>query len=183
MVEQAQSIRLSRPRRPLGVSLAIAFAVLLFTVIPLLQLGEVLLIRQHIYGSLTDSGIQPIGVGGEILGVSENTLALRGCVAVAFFVVSILAWRGRPTVTRILFVIGVLGLTGLHFAEILTRSLQQPDFEGGFTSLDSLLRALAAGQFFANLLVLLYVIWYMNRGPARAFYRGYYLPEDTLTKT
>jgi hypothetical protein len=28
-------------------------------------------------------------------------------------------------------------------------------------------------------LVSFYVVWYLNRGPARAFYRGYYLPDPS----
>lgn len=179
MVPAKQDLNDARPHRPFGVSLAIVFTALLFTIIPLLQVGELLLIRQRIYDSLMDSGIQPIGVGGEIEGVSDTTLIVRGIFAIIVFVIAVFAWRGRPAVSRLMLVLAVFLMTGLRFIEIVTNSLTQPDFQGGFTSFDSVFRVLSAGQFFASLVVLLYVAWYMNRGPARAFYRGYYLPEDT----
>ena len=43
-------------------------------------------------------------------------------------------------------------------------------------------RTLAAAQVPLFVLVPLYVLWYLNRAPARAFYRGYYLP-DPADKT
>lgn len=184
MMSQANlDIQIRRPHRPFGVSLAIVLTVLLFTVIPLLQIGQLLLIRQHIYESLMEDGVQPIGVGGEIQGVSEITLIVRGLFAAIVFVIAVFAWRGRPSVSRLLLVLVVFVITGLRFIEIVTQSLARTDFQTGFTSFDSLIRVLAAGQFFASLAVLVYVTWYMNRGPARAFYRGYYLPDDTQTLT
>jgi hypothetical protein len=45
-------------------------------------------------------------------------------------------------------------------------------------------RSLLASRALLTLLVPLYVLWYMNRAPARAFYRGCYLAEpDGQRKT
>jgi hypothetical protein len=41
---------------------------------------------------------------------------------------------------------------------------------------DALERVLRDSYFVLGGGVMLYTLWYMNRGPARAFYRGYYLP-------
>ena len=59
---------------------------------------------------------------------------------------------------------------------------QSPQFSA--SSLDGIMQSLATGQFILELFVLVYVVWYMNRGPARAFYRGYYLtdPAETISQ-
>jgi hypothetical protein len=167
-----------RPPRPFGVSLAIIFTILLFTVIPLLQVGELFIIRQRIYSALIEDGLQPIALGGGISGVSDSTLFLRGTFALTFLIIAIFAWRGRPPAIRRILIAAVLLLTAIRLIEIIAQATQQPNLESGFNSFDSILQVLAAGQFFADLLLLLYVAWYMNRASARAFFRGYYLPEE-----
>jgi hypothetical protein len=58
------------------------------------------------------------------------------------------------------------------------RLLRTPSLEDGFTSADAIFDALRSGEVLLMLLVALYVVWYMNRAPARAFYRGYYLKRE-----
>jgi hypothetical protein len=45
-------------------------------------------------------------------------------------------------------------------------------------SLDKLAILLRPTLFIFYVVLPLYVVWYLNRAPSRAFYRGYYLPEE-----
>jgi hypothetical protein len=77
---------------------------------------------------------------------------------------------------RFIMVGAVILLTVIQLISVVASQLSAPDFQAGSSSLDGLMNSIGIGQFILQLLVLLYVAWYMNRGPARAFYRGYYLP-------
>jgi hypothetical protein len=69
------------------------------------------------------------------------------------------------------------GLTLFSIASVVIGQLSQQDLANGVSSLDSILKPLSLGEFVMGFLVTFYVVWYLNRGPARAFYRGYYLPK------
>jgi hypothetical protein len=49
-----------------------------------------------------------------------------------------------------------------------------PTLDQGIDSAQSLSNTVLTGRIVGSILVALYVIWYANRAPARAFYRGYY---------
>jgi hypothetical protein len=169
-----------RPSRPLGVALAILTSVFLFTLLPMMQVGLVVVVQQH-FATLNfpDSGPQPIEVGGDFLGVSPVNMLIQGVLALAFLVIAVLAWRGRPARIRYIFVGAVIGLTLIKIGVMLVQVLSSPDFVQGYSSLDSLTSAFGRIQAGFELLVMTYVVWYLNRGPARAFYRGYFLPPHT----
>jgi len=77
---------------------------------------------------------------------------------------------------RFILMISCAGLTLFNILNIVAGQLSQQNLDAGVSSLDSILNSLSLGQFTVGILVTFYVVWYLNRGPARAFYRGYYLP-------
>jgi len=167
-----------RPGRPFGVSLAIIASVFLFTIIPLLQIGAVLSVRQHFLNmdfQDEELGLDPIAIGGDFLGVSESVIFFQGILSIIFLMIAVAAWRGRPANMRFILVAAVAGLTLLKFVTVVAQVLSQPTMQAGFSSMDNLMQSLGIGQLVIEVLVVLYVAWYMNRAPARAFYRGYYL--------
>ena len=94
-----------------------------------------------------------------------------------FLVVSVLAWRGKPRRIRLIFVISVILIT-LMVIGLTALSLGTPKtLAQGLDSSADLDNTLLRTRAVVSILVALYVIWYVNRGPARAFYRGYYLPD------
>ncbi|MBL8163589.1 MAG: hypothetical protein JNJ61_16510 [Anaerolineae bacterium] len=170
---------MQRPPRPFGVSLAIIAAFFMFSLLPLLQVGLLLVVQSRFNSvSLPEDYPQPI-TGGEILGLSSSGLLLQLAVAIAFLLVAALAWRGRPPVMRFIFVSVVVLLTVVKLVVLVAGRLAAAEVQVGVSSLDSIVSSVQAGQLVIEALVTLYVLWYMNRGPARAFYRGYYLPEGS----
>ncbi len=173
---------MKQPSRPFGVTLAILASLFMFSIIPLLEVGMVLLVRQHFLNvQLGDDGLQPIAMGGDFLGVSPVNMAIQGVIGITFLIVGILAWFGRPASIRYVLIVAVLGLTIFRFLLTLSLFATQPGIEGGISSGDSIFDGFSVVQFVLNVAVMLYVVWYMNRGPARAFYRGYYLNDKDQT--
>ncbi|HEX2909068.1 MAG TPA: hypothetical protein VHO69_19500 [Phototrophicaceae bacterium] len=174
-----------RPGRPLGVSLAIVASLFLFTLLPLLQVGMILVLRQRFVNlDFAGEGEQPIFSGADVVGgVPMGQIVFQGALSLAFLVIAVLAWRGKPGRIRLIFVVGVVLLTAIRFVTVVIQRFSEQNLQLGISSADSIFQSLALGQLAAELLVTLYVMWYMNRGPARAFYRGYYLaaPPETAT--
>ncbi|GIL12201.1 MAG: hypothetical protein BroJett038_09210 [Chloroflexota bacterium] len=169
---------MERPGRPLGVSLAIIASALVFSLLPLLQVGMVLTIRQVRLNSLNQdlSEDVPAFSGADLIGgISETELLVQGILGLGFLGLAVLAWRGRPPALRFMLVGAVVLLTGIKLAAIIAQSLAQQNLQIGMSSADSIFQSLSVGQLAVEFLVMLYVVWYMNRGPARAFFRGYYL--------
>lgn len=172
-----------KPGRPFGVSLAILASVIVFSLIPLGQLTMFITVRQFInnrseqfelpYG---DEEI-PVGeTGGSLDDGFDNTqIVVQLVMSLGFLVIAFFAWRGKPAYMRFVLMGTVLLLTLINLALIVIPQLENsPQTSGG--SLDGLLASLQLGQIALIVLVPIYVVWYLNRGPARAFYRGYYLP-------
>jgi hypothetical protein len=171
-----------RPGRPFGVSLAIIASACLFSILPLLQVGLILMVRQHFLNmDFQDSGMDMIAMGGDLLGVAESSLILQGFLSLLFLLIAIFAWRGKPQSMRFILVGAVFLLTLIKLISVIAPLFVQPTPQIGTSSLDGIMQSLATGQFILELFVLAYVVWYMNRGPARAFYRGYYLTEPMET--
>jgi hypothetical protein len=165
-----------KPKRPFGLTIAIVITVLFYAVLPLLFVAGRFMIEDYV--SREQEIVLPDGTvtTAQLSGV-ENTLPISalliqvgisgGVIGLAFF-----AFRGRPSWIRWLFMLAVAAIalyTALEWFNIVTDST----LEGG--SGDVL------GDILNVILVLIvppYVLWYMNRSPARAFYRGYYTDED-----
>jgi hypothetical protein len=107
------------------------------------------------------AGIDFIGGSVGWLGVSLGALTLIACVA---------AWIGRPRGVR-LFLIGMVWIQVIFNLARLIASLSSaptlPEVGGTFLNNASVLICQAP----LLTLVPLYVTWYLNRAPARQFYR------------
>lgn len=170
-----------RPSRPLGLTLAILASIMLFTIVPLMQASMIALIEDRVRSQpLTIPGqadpIEPLAVGGSFAGVDSGILILQTALGIAFLVIALLAWRGRPSFARYTFIGAIITLTALTLLATLAPLFAQRAADAGFDSGESISRSLLWLRLIFTILVPLYVLWYVNRGPARAFYRGYYLP-------
>jgi hypothetical protein len=152
---------------------------LLFGILPLTQLSIPLIIQSRMAQIDLGTGEGPVFAGGNFEGVSDIQSFIQFLFTVIFIGVCIAAWIGRPPRIRIIMTAGVILSTALQFLfVIIPRLATQPDFQQGITSGDGLIRAATLIQFVISMLVSLYVVWYLNRAPARAFFRGYYLPDE-----
>lgn len=166
-----------KPQRTLGVSIAIIFSVLLFSVLPIVQMITVLGVRERFRAvEFLESGG---AIGGDLGGVADSAILLQLVIGIAFIVIGFFAWRGRPSWIRWVLTLSVFAVTVLTVFTSLQSLAQPVDISQGISSGDAGGMALLQTRLVVTVLVSLYVIWYMNRGPARAFYRGYYLPEKT----
>ncbi len=163
-----------RPGRPLGLSLAIIISLMLFSVLPIAQVIIFLALRQRFQNMefLEGGG----AIGGDMQ-FSDSALIWQVIGGAIFLVIAVLAWRGKPTSIRYVLIIAVLILTAITIGITLVSLNSAPDIQFGVDSAQSLQDSLLRGRLIVTALVSLYVVWYVNRGPARAFYRGYYLPE------
>lgn len=120
----------------------------------------------------------PTIIGADVLEISQPTLLVQAVLALAFLVVAVMTWRGKPASVRLIFVGLVFLLTAGNLIQLLTFiTTPLPSPQTGIDSAGDLSRTLAVSQLCVTLLIPGYIIWYMNRGPARAFFRGHYLPD------
>jgi hypothetical protein len=170
---------MQKPGRPLGVSIAIVASVMLFSVFPLLDGLLLLVFRWRLRDfRMEDSALgQPMLMGSNFTGLTDDVLLVHVVLALVFLVIAVLAWRGRPASIRYVMIAAVLLIMAYTAVSSLLPVLQPVDFQSGFDSGRDVLRGLILSRLGASALISLYVLWYLNRAPARAFYRGYYLPE------
>lgn len=164
-----------KPGRPLGLSIAIIASTMLFSLLPLAQALFYLSFKLRFQNIefLEGGG----ATGGSIEGISDLQLALQFVTGIGFLVLALFAWRGRPAVMRLLFVGAVLLLAAATVITTLLSFRGEVTVEQLFDPVAALSDTLVRARLIFTLLIALYVVWYVNRGPARAFYRGYYLSE------
>jgi len=168
-----------KPGRPFGVTLAIGLSVLFYTIFPLMIVGSVLLVERH-FSNAADNA-NPFGEaamsGGDFRGgVTDTQLILQAGVAIAFLIIALITWRGRPAFMRYVFMASVLVMGAVAIVMSLQSSQGTADAGISGGSLDGVSDILELlGVIAQGMLIPLYVTWYLNRGPARAFFRGYYL--------
>lgn len=170
-----------KPYRPFGVTIAILLAVVFYSLIPLFFTGQLLLVESH-FNSRPDvwvfpqESVEEIARGGNLTGdITRLDMMVQVVLALVFMVIAFFAWRGKPHWMRYVFAVSVIGISAMTIV-IFVFPAPTADMSGG--SLDGLARLLRPGVFAWYVLLPLYVVWYLNRAPARAFYRGYYLPEE-----
>jgi hypothetical protein len=157
---------------------------MLYTLFPLALLAMVLIVQRHFQNlDFSGSGIEPIAVGGDFMGVNPINLVIQAIVSLVYLVIAVFAWIGRPSSIRYIMLAAVLLMTLYSLLQTISQTLAQPTISQGVSSLDATLSSASCGQFALSTLVTLYVAWYLNRGPARAFYRGYYLPDPDETNS
>lgn len=171
-----------KPHRPLGLTIAILVAIIFYSIIPLLFTAQLLLVEAHMASMETewyvdeDDTVEQIASGGDLTGgITRFDMIVQGVLAVIFLGVAFFAWRGKPRIMRHVYVLAVI-ITSLVTLFVTIFPSATGGLSGG--SLDSFSRLLNPTVLVFNILLPLYVIWYLNRAPARAFYRGYYLPEE-----
>ncbi len=170
----------SRPRRTLGISLALLMTTIFYTVIPLIQVGFTAYIRYRTYrsGVLVGASFDSIGGALGIISVTNGDLLARAVPALIYLIVAILGLRGKPSIVRHLVVGGAIVLPLWYGLLIYLQLLE--DRQLGVMSSNTLAVLLQNSYLVMSVLATLYTVWYMNRAPARAFYRGYFIePEQT----
>jgi hypothetical protein len=165
-----------KPGRTLGLSLAIITSVFLFTVIPLAQVSVLLMLQQRFARVEVELGEAGYSYsGGEISGLSEPGMIILTVLGVAFLFIAVLAWRGRPPYMRQVLSGAVIVLTIITVGLTVRALLADDTLSTGLDSGSGLGDVLLQGRLGLSILIPAYVLWYINRGPARAFFRGYYL--------
>ncbi len=171
----------SKPVRTFGLSLAIFASVMLFTLLPLLQVAMIVAVRVRLQSLSLDvpgeaAAVTPLSAGGSFVGVSDANLVVQAIVGVVFLIIAFFAWRGRPSWIRFVMIGAVVALTALTIFFSVVPLTADPDLANGLDSSAAIAQVLLSSRMVLSIFVAFYVVWYVNRGPARAFYRGYYLP-------
>lgn len=184
-----QSQNTPKPGRPLGLSLGIFFCLMLYTFAPLAMLGIHLYINDKFYDmedmviTLPDgTEMESIMAGSDANLVTPERLIIEGGLSLIFLMVGMLAWLGRPRHIRYVLLAMVVGLAGINAVAIIIDLMRPITLNDGYSSGNALASTFNMGRLIANVLIPLYLAWYINRAPARAFYRGYYLPDPNETK-
>ncbi|MBZ0298270.1 MAG: hypothetical protein K8J31_00930 [Anaerolineae bacterium] len=166
---------MDKPGRPLGLSIAIIISLMLYTLLPFAQVIFMLSLRQQFQ---TIEFLEAGGaIGGDLKGLQDLNLLLPVLNGVIFLVVAVLAWRGGSRLIRPVFVLSVVLITMVTILLTVRAMGIPPSAQAGLDSATAAVDTLLEARIIASVLIALYVIWYANRGPARAFYRGYYLPD------
>ncbi len=164
-----------RPPRTFGLSIAIISSVILFTVMPLAQVIWLGLLRWRLRDLDYGSGLPPFAVGGDYGDIGGGQLIIRVAFGLLFLMIAAFAWTGRPRGIRWIMLAAVLIMTAFTIIVTLVPLFQAQTLAQGIDSGDTFRHVILGAQLFLSVLIPLYVVWYINRGPARAFYRGYYL--------
>lgn len=149
-----------RVRRPLGLTLAIIGVAILYGILPL---AEVYFL--HRVTATADDELYLLG-GVDV----SQWVWIQGAVGAVILIICILAWWGRPPWIRFVMVGALVLLTIINLYRVFeaVTGTTDPIF-GGQTQ--SIMRGFLRCQLPAIILVPLYAAWYLNRAPARAFYR------------
>jgi hypothetical protein len=144
--------------RPLGLSIAILSAAVLYGIVPLLPLILVAIVATSGHDLSAD--------------VLTSTVWIDTTLAILTLITALLAWLGRPYQSRWFLLIIVWLSTGFHLLQ-----LAKPAPAPGTTSAEigGTLSGLSQSATYCLIpflvLVPLYITWYLNRAPARAFYQ------------
>ena len=172
----------ARPKRTAGISLALLVTIIFYTVIPLVQVGFTTYIRfvSNRNNALVGANFDTIGGGLGITAVTDGDLLARAVPALIYLLIAILGWRGKPSLVRYL-VIGSAVTLPLWYGLLIYLQLLE-DQRLGVLSSNAFAVLLQNTYLVTSVLAALYTMWYMNRAPARAFYRGYYLESEIPTE-
>lgn len=178
----------TKPGRPFGVTIAIIVSVIMYSFLPLTQVVIILGVEQIVndVSDGIDLTVDASASGGDFRGgVTDGQLITQSAFSLIFLGVAIMAWRGRPSYMRFVLIGSVLILALINIGLIIIPQLTQSD--SGLTgasggSLEDAFASLQITQIILLILVPIYVVWYLNRGPARAFYRGFYLEREEKQK-
>jgi len=142
-----------RPARPRGLTIALLACTVLYGLYPL---------ATGLFFLLPALGRPQYTV--------EPRTVLDIVISLAFLALLIPAWRGRPPRTRLILTAAVIGLMLLNLGTAVYDLTNQPALTLDSTSQISQATTTCSIPIYAQLT--LYIVWYLNRYPARAFYRG-----------
>lgn len=167
-----------RPSRPFGLTLAILMTTVLFSLLPIIIAVQTWAIRNH-FETMRERMIEESNgvIPNELVFGMENLpnvnyVLLAG--AIIYLGVAVFAWIGRPAWVRWVMQGMIVLFTLINLITALTPP-QQTD--GGLSSGQDIVPALLNLQLCFSAFIAFYTLWYINRAPARAFYRGYYLKD------
>lgn len=174
----------NRPPRTFGLIVAIVTSAIMFSFIPLAQVGIVIAIQTHVGAAVatipdpsgSDGTMEAFASGANFQGAEPARLAVQTILALTFLVIAALAWRGRMPRMRLIYSVSIALYSTLTIVLALQAVLSPVDISQGIDSGTEIARTLSLLQALTTTLIMLYVLWYVNRAPARAFFRGYYLP-------
>jgi hypothetical protein len=143
--------------RPLGMIIAILATAFLYGIIPLVPVGMAGLISLE---------------GHNLSGADLPFSGLDIAAGILILVICVMAWIGRPRWIRWVLIICVW-LATAYDIERFVQALQPGSLNQGLSggSLTELTQSALPCVIILLLGVPLYITWYMNRAPARAFYR------------
>ncbi len=175
-----------RPPRTLGLSLALVTSVILFTILPLFQVFFISAIQYRV-GQIDvpvgEEDVSPVAYGTEFVNTDNLLLIAQVVIGLIFLVIAIMAWRGRPPQIRWVLMGAVILLTLLTTITTFLPLIAPQELQYGIDSGRSFEQTLLLSRLCFTIFIPLYVLWYLNRAPARAFFRGYYLPQPEQTKS
>lgn len=156
----------SRVFRPLGLTIAILTGVIAFSIYPIARAY----FSWRLNNCTNDAGLS-CGVAGFPFDTLTQGIAIVGVVV---FITAIFAWVGKPKQIRFIFQGAVILMSFLLLIESIVRTREnEANLSQGELFMDStreLFNSILQCQIPILILVALYVIWYCNRAPARAFY-------------
>lgn len=163
MTENAANVQAEeRIYRPLGVTIALLGAVVFFGIFPLIELYLAYRLDRASEGSF-------IIVGTDLVPLDAWTW-FGGLAGLLVILMAIPAWLGRPPYIRFVFIGTIMLSMAATIAKVIAHSdasnpiLPQNAFESALQDVFGL-------QYFIQAVMLVYILWYLNRAPARAFYR------------
>lgn len=173
---------MNKPPRTLGIAVAILASVCLFSCLPLLEVIMVLALRGRLETELVQlDGGGTAAFGGNVLNADSPRLIVQAVLALLFLIIAAFAWRGKPSTIRFILIGAVVLLSAGNIVLLITTLTTPQTLQTGIDSGEAMTRSLATLQLCFTVMIPLYVAWYMNRGPARAFFRGHFLKEPART--
>jgi hypothetical protein len=156
-------------RRPLGLSLAIISAAIFY--------GVGSLVDVYILRRMDAVASQSYLMGGVEM---PTWTVIEGLLGGIMLIACILSWWGHPPQIRFFLMGLLLLLAGINMYRIIDTWLTPLDPIFGGQSQEAV-RASLRCRLPINVGVPLYVLWYLDRAPARAFYRR--IPLDSLASS
>jgi len=164
---------MTKPGRPFGLSIAIVAGIVQFTLLPLIRWLWVWGLQQQMQVAVLEG--DGSAHGGGIVGQIDTWLVVEGVLGLMFLVIAVMSWRGKPSSMRYIFAGAVLLLVLLTLVQTVVVTSRPQSIVTGIDSGAGLADTLLWLRLLVSLLLGAYTAWFVNRGPSRAFFRGYYL--------
>jgi hypothetical protein len=174
MTSTQQSSSKRKPRRPFGLTLAILGGVLLFFLIPMLEIGLIVMIESTF---VAEVGVGMAGVN--VSGIASTALILQVSLSVLYLLIALITFSGRVARMRLVFQVFTIGLALLHIVVRIFPELTRPqNVSQGIDSAQQFAHFYLLANFWMMLFIAVYTLWFLNRWSVLAFFRGYYTPQD-----